>query len=149
MRDSSMISISFIFPVVLSLVSQRSSDFPLAGDLLRAEQNREGSQDGELIRTYIRAGQIVPMHITMKLLEKKMNATLKDRTTGDGWEAGCGRFLIDGFPRKMDQAVGFDEQAGINDIFHLTRQLNSTTDLSIITRHLLFNNRRDYAEPLA
>lgn len=30
-----------------------------AGDLLRAEQNREGSEFGELIKTYIREGKIV------------------------------------------------------------------------------------------
>jgi UMP-CMP kinase len=30
-----------------------------AGDLLRAEQNREGSEFGELIKTYIRDGKIV------------------------------------------------------------------------------------------
>ncbi len=30
-----------------------------AGDLLRAEQNREGSEFGELIKTYIREGNIV------------------------------------------------------------------------------------------
>jgi hypothetical protein len=26
-----------------------------------------------------------------------------------GWQNGKGRFLIDGFPRKMDQAIKFDE----------------------------------------
>ena len=26
-----------------------------------------------------------------------------------GWQGGKGRFLIDGFPRKMDQALKFDE----------------------------------------
>lgn len=30
-----------------------------AGDLLRAEQNRAGSEYGELIKTYIREGKIV------------------------------------------------------------------------------------------
>lgn len=25
------------------------------------------------------------------------------------WQGGKGRFLIDGFPRKMDQAIKFDE----------------------------------------
>ena len=52
----------------------------------------------------------------MKLLENAMQAILKERTTGDGWQNDCGRFLIDGFPRKMDQAIGFDEQVGIVDI---------------------------------
>jgi len=93
--------------------------FLLAGDLLRAEQNREGSQYGDLIRSYIREGRIVPMEVTMKLLENEMEATLKERTTGDGWQAGCGRFLIDGFPRKMDQAIGFDEQVGHYSHSHL------------------------------
>lgn len=79
-----------------------------AGDLLRAEQNREGSQYGELIRTYIREGTIVPMEITIKLLENAMRDALASRS-GDGWTDGRGRFLIDGFPRKMDQAVKFDE----------------------------------------
>jgi len=87
-----------------------------AGDLLRAEQNRKGSQYGDLIRTYIREGTIVPMQVTMKLLENAMQAILKERTTGDGWENGCGRFLVDGFPRKMDQAIGFDEEVCLSSL---------------------------------
>ena len=76
---------------------------------MRAEQNREGSEYGELIRTCIREGTIVPMEVTIKLLENAMGGALKERTSGDGWTNGCGRFLIDGFPRKMDQALKFDE----------------------------------------
>jgi UMP-CMP kinase len=38
-----------------------------AGDLLRAEQNRPGSTYGEMISTYIREGQIVPMEVTVKV----------------------------------------------------------------------------------
>ncbi|KAI0371835.1 UMP-CMP kinase [Pilatotrama ljubarskyi] len=80
-----------------------------AGDLLRAEQHREGSEYGELIRKYIREGQIVPMEITIKLLENAMRDELAKTHEREGWEDGRGRFLIDGFPRKMDQAVKFDE----------------------------------------
>lgn len=118
-RYSSTISISLIYQVFSTLSSyirislSCSLVLSLAGDLLRAEQNRKGSQYGDLIRTYIREGTIVPMQVTMKLLENAMQAILKERTTGDGWENGCGRFLVDGFPRKMDQAIGFDEQVGI------------------------------------
>jgi len=61
-----------------------------AGDLLRAEQEREGSQFGGLIREYIKEGTIVPMEITVQLLENAMGEDLKKR--GDG----RGRFLIDG-----------------------------------------------------
>ncbi|PPQ74180.1 hypothetical protein CVT26_006762 [Gymnopilus dilepis] len=79
-----------------------------AGDLLRAEQNREGSEYGDLIRTCIREGTIVPMEVTIKLLENAMTDALKQKS-GEGWTDGRGRFLIDGFPRKMDQALKFEE----------------------------------------
>lgn len=82
-----------------------------AGDLLRAEQNREGSEYGAMIRNYIREGQIVPMEVTIKLLENAMRAVLASApAAADGWADGRGRFLIDGFPRKMDQAVKFDDE---------------------------------------
>ncbi|KAF8061439.1 UMP-CMP kinase [Lyophyllum atratum] len=80
-----------------------------AGDLLRAEQHREGSQFGNLIQTCIREGTIVPMEVTIKLLQHAMEAAMAANKPEDGWQDGRGRFLIDGFPRKMDQALKFDE----------------------------------------
>lgn len=80
-----------------------------AGDLLRAEQNREGSEYGDMIRNYIKEGQIVPMEVTIKLLENAMRAALEEKRDTAGWTDRKGRFLIDGFPRKMDQALKFDE----------------------------------------
>ncbi|KAI0417429.1 uridylate kinase [Xylaria grammica] len=74
-----------------------------AGDLLRAEQNRAGSQYGELIKDYIKNGEIVPMEVTIVLLENAM----RDAMAGN--PALKGKFLIDGFPRKFDQAVKFEE----------------------------------------
>ncbi|EIE88297.1 hypothetical protein G6F46_000803 [Rhizopus delemar] len=72
-----------------------------AGDLLREEQKRQGSEYGELIQNYIRDGLIVPMEVTIALLEKAMKESIeKENKT---------RFLIDGFPRKMDQADKFEE----------------------------------------
>ncbi|XP_015256668.1 PREDICTED: UMP-CMP kinase-like [Cyprinodon variegatus] len=41
-----------------------------AGDLLRAERGREGSEYGQLIDTYIKEGKIVPVEITISLLRK-------------------------------------------------------------------------------
>ncbi|EME39126.1 hypothetical protein DOTSEDRAFT_75022 [Dothistroma septosporum NZE10] len=72
-----------------------------AGDLLREEQDRPGSEFGDMIKTYIKEGQIVPMEVTIQLLENAVNATIK--------ETGNRKFLIDGFPRKMDQAEKFEE----------------------------------------
>lgn len=72
-----------------------------AGDLLRQEQDTKDSQYGQLIKDYIKEGKIVPMEITVKLLENAMRSNL-DST-------GTGKFLIDGFPRKMDQAMFFEQ----------------------------------------
>jgi len=72
-----------------------------AGDLLREEQNDEGSKYGQLIKDYIKDGLIVPMEITVKLLENAMRSKMDSN--------GTGKFLIDGFPRKMDQAIFFEE----------------------------------------
>ncbi|CDK28992.1 unnamed protein product [Kuraishia capsulata CBS 1993] len=72
-----------------------------AGDLLRAEQQRPGSKYGELIAQYIKDGQIVPQEITIALLEQAMK---------EEFGKGKTKFLIDGFPRKMDQAITFEEQ---------------------------------------
>ncbi|KAL1847069.1 bifunctional uridylate/adenylate kinase [Paecilomyces lecythidis] len=86
-----------------------------AGDLLRAEQVREGSQYGDLIRNYIKEGKIVPMEITVALLSNAMSDTLAKRssttaeTTTQSKQPPKPRFLIDGFPRKLDQAVFFEE----------------------------------------
>ncbi|ADV23163.1 UMP-CMP kinase [Cryptococcus gattii E566] len=80
-----------------------------AGDLLRAERSREGSRYGAMITEYITEGKIVPMEVTIKLLENAMTETLSTPPSTPGWSNGFGRFLIDGFPRKMDQALKFDE----------------------------------------
>lgn len=85
------------------LVSQHGFTHLSAGDLLRAEQNRPGSQFGDLIRDYIKNGLIVPMEVTVQLLENAMTESLQTKGTTKG------RFLIDGFPRKMDQAHKFED----------------------------------------
>ncbi|KAL7750310.1 bifunctional uridylate/adenylate kinase [Sorochytrium milnesiophthora] len=85
------------------LVSQFQFVHLSAGDLLREERQRPGSEFGDLINNYIKEGKIVPMHITIKLLEKAMLASGKDR------------FLIDGFPRAMDQAEEFERTVATSD----------------------------------
>ncbi|ANB12212.1 bifunctional uridylate/adenylate kinase [Sugiyamaella lignohabitans] len=77
-----------------------------AGDLLRAEQARPDSKYGQLIANYIKEGTIVPMEITLALLQQAM----RERIAKDGVK----RFLIDGFPRKMDQAIKFEEDVAVS-----------------------------------
>lgn len=70
-----------------------------AGDLLRAERKREGSQYGQLIENHIRNGTIVPVEITCKLLENAINASITSKA-----------FLIDGFPRNQDNLKGWERE---------------------------------------
>ncbi|KAJ1348335.1 hypothetical protein KIN20_003613 [Parelaphostrongylus tenuis] len=70
-----------------------------AGDLLRAERQRTGSQLSGLIEQHIKNGTIVPVEITCQLLENAMDAA------GD-----AKGFLIDGFPRNQNNLEGWQRQ---------------------------------------
>ncbi|KAI9729029.1 MAG: bifunctional uridylate/adenylate kinase [Chrysothrix sp. TS-e1954] len=72
-----------------------------AGDLLREEQDNPDSKRGDEIKDCIKNGQIVPMEVTIALLEAAMHKAI---TAGKR-----PLFLIDGFPRKLDQAQKFEE----------------------------------------
>lgn len=69
-----------------------------AGDLLRAERAKPGSEYGELIERHIREGSIVPVEITCSLLERAMK------------ESNNNKFLIDGFPRNQDNLDGWNKR---------------------------------------
>jgi UMP-CMP kinase len=69
-----------------------------AGDLLRAARDEDDHPHAELIREFIREGKIVPREITISLLKEAM-----DKSPNPG-------FLIDGFPRAVEQAEGFEKQ---------------------------------------
>jgi UMP-CMP kinase len=84
-----------------------------AGDLLREERKTHGSQYGEIIEKNIVEGKIVPSEITVMLLEKAMKKS--------GFEGG--RFLIDGFPRNIENLSTWEkimnERVNIPFILHL------------------------------
>ncbi|KAF7674146.1 ump-cmp kinase [Alternaria burnsii] len=84
------------------LVSDYGFKHLSAGDLLREEQDRAGSEFGEMIKTYIKEGTIVPMEVTVQLLENAMKSSI------ESGENHGKLFLIDGFPRKLDQAHAFE-----------------------------------------
>eukprot|EP00927_Polykrikos_kofoidii_P012632 TRINITY_DN15463_c0_g1_i1.p1 TRINITY_DN15463_c0_g1~~TRINITY_DN15463_c0_g1_i1.p1 ORF type:complete len:462 (+),score=86.35 TRINITY_DN15463_c0_g1_i1:70-1455(+) len=69
-----------------------------AGDLLRAERTRPGSELGELIESRIKEGKLVPSEVTVRLLEQEMRR--------QGWD---GKYLVDGFPRSLDNWAAWDE----------------------------------------
>ncbi|XP_030061713.1 UMP-CMP kinase [Microcaecilia unicolor] len=73
-----------------------------AGDLLRDERKKPDSQYGELIDTYIKEGKIVPVEITISLLQRAMDQAMKA-------DAQKNKFLIDGFPRNEDNLQGWNK----------------------------------------
>lgn len=70
-----------------------------AGDLLREERSKPGSEYGELIETHIKNGTIVPVEITCNLLDRAMQTSTNAHN----------RFLIDGFPRNQDNLDGWNK----------------------------------------
>ncbi|XP_058823545.1 UMP-CMP kinase isoform X2 [Topomyia yanbarensis] len=73
-----------------------------AGDLLREERNRVGSEYGSLIEDNIKNGRIVPVEITCALLENAMKKAQQS--------TGKDKFLIDGFPRNEDNLQGWNRK---------------------------------------
>ncbi|GMH64433.1 hypothetical protein TrST_g2498 [Triparma strigata] len=74
-----------------------------AGDLLRAER-KEGGDNAKLIEEFIEAGKIVPVTITVGLIKKAMTAIME--------ETGIVNFLVDGFPRSLENWAGWQEVFG-------------------------------------
>lgn len=75
-----------------------------AGDLLRAERE-SGSPLAEMINTYIKEGKIVPAEVTVRLLRNAMESS------------GNSKFLIDGFPRDMQNLECWRENmSAITDV---------------------------------
>ncbi|KAI8922607.1 adenylate kinase-domain-containing protein [Entophlyctis helioformis] len=69
-----------------------------AGDLLR-EEVATGSELGKQLNVLMKEGKIVPMNVTLRLLRSAMERV-----------GECDGFLVDGFPRQLDQAIAFEDQ---------------------------------------
>lgn len=70
------------------------------GDLLREEAKSDTSV-AEFINDSIRNSVIIPAHLTIRLLRKKME---------EAQAQGTRVFVIDGFPRSLDQVHAFEEK---------------------------------------
>uniref|UniRef100_A0A1L8EE30 UMP-CMP kinase n=1 Tax=Haematobia irritans TaxID=7368 RepID=A0A1L8EE30_HAEIR len=90
-----------------------------AGDLLREERAREGSEVGALIEDYIRNGKIVPVEVTCSLLEAAMK------------KSGKNKFLIDGFPRNQDNLEGWNRQMSDKVDFQFVLFFNCSEEVCV------------------
>lgn len=73
------------------------------GELLRAERSA-GGPSAATIESYITAGELVPNEITVTLLKRAMDETMR--------RTGRVNFLLDGFPRSLDNMEGWYEIFG-------------------------------------
>jgi len=90
-----------------------------AGDLLREERSKPGSEFGELIEKHIRDGTIVPVEITCSLIESAMK------------KSESNNFLIDGFPRNQNNLEGWDKQMGDKVKVHFVLFLEAPEDVCV------------------
>jgi len=67
-----------------------------SGDLFRAHQAK-GTELGKLAKTYMEKGALVPNEITIKMITERISE--KDGRKG---------FILDGFPRNLEQAKALD-----------------------------------------
>lgn len=70
-----------------------------AGDLLRAHV-KSGTPDGNKVAEMMQQGQIVPSSVTVGLLQDAMKSS------------GKTKFLIDGFPRNVENRQAFEDVTG-------------------------------------
>lgn len=67
------------------------------GEMFR-KNIKEGTELGKIAESLINAGNLVPDDITIKMVENRLNE--EDATNG---------FILDGFPRNLEQAKSLDE----------------------------------------
>ena len=70
-----------------------------SGDLLRDEV-KSGSERGKMLNEKMKNGELVPDEIIMDMIRDAMFLN-KDKAAG---------FLIDGYPRKVEQAKEFEKE---------------------------------------
>jgi adenylate kinase family enzyme len=95
-----------------------------AGDLLRDEV-ASGSENGEMISNMMKAGALVPGEIPCRLIKAAMEK--------QGWAAK--RFLIDGFPRGMDNFTSW--QAVMGESIDLAGILHFVVDEEQLKQRIL------------
>lgn len=85
-----------------------------SGDLLRDEV-KNGTEIGREAEQLMKDGKLVPVEITLKLINKAMREN-----------RGATGYLIDGFPRAVEQAQLFEDKVRY---YHSSRLMSKTLEL--------------------
>ena len=83
------------------IVSQFNFTHLSSGDLLRAKV-ASGSPDGQELDGIMKAGQLVPLEKVLDLITEAMKTAVE--------QGPCQGFLIDGYPREIEQGTKFEEK---------------------------------------
>ena len=97
-----------------------------SGDLLRAKI-ASGSADGQELEAIMKEGKLVPLEKVLGLITEAMTDAV---ASGD-----CNGFLIDGYPREIEQGLKFEEM--VDSILNLTKKFHSK-NFNITTDQTLF-----------
>ena len=76
------------------------------GDIFRHHM-RQQTEIGNLARSYIKKGQLVPDEVTLKIVEIALD------------EVGKTDFMLDGFPRNINQAIELDKLVSIDKVINI------------------------------
>ena len=71
-----------------------------SGDLLRAEVE-SGSEHGKELESIMKKGELVPLETVLKMIKNKINQN-----------SDAAGFLIDGYPREVEQGLQFEKTIG-------------------------------------
>ncbi len=94
------------------------------GDLLR-NAVLDGTPGGKQAQEFMDRGELVPDSVVLTILENE----IKDHETDTGNDKGKG-FILDGFPRSIDQARSLD------DLVQLDIVINIHVDLDLLMKRL-------------
>ncbi len=94
-----------------AMLSQRLDVAHVAsGDLFRHHQE-QGTELGLLVKRYMEQGELVPDEVTIKMVLDRIS-----------WKDSSRGFILDGFPRTVEQATALDEalgESGVDCVLYL------------------------------
>lgn len=81
------------------LLTERFKPVPLSSGAIFRSEIEANTDLGEMAKRYIDQGRLVPNGVTIQMMAKRMRAT----------EVLKHGFILDGFPRTVDQAIALDQ----------------------------------------
>ena len=111
-----------------------------SGDLLR-EEVASGSPRGASLQELMSKGLFVPTDIVLDLIRERMNKAKEEGSTKTG-------FLIDGYPRELDQGILFEKNVCPVDLIIFFEVSNETLKKRLLGRAAVSKRADDNEETI-